>query len=384
MNAALKKIRRYFRVKMRSDLTAGLTVAMVVIPQAMAYASIAGINPIYGLFTAVIPTIIAAIFGSFPFLITGPTNPTALVTASVLINQAGRTDYLEFVLGLAIVAGLFNMLFGLLKLGAIIRYISNSVLVGFLSAVGVLIISYQLGNVLGVALGRGSGLWHVLTQLVRGVRDINPFTLIVSLFSFGLMLLIRRINRKLPAALFTVLLASALAFLTGWSGTQGVRLVSDFDLPEEIGLSFHIPDLSLEEFGSLVTSGAAVALFGLMETLSIAKAMSQMTGDPFNPSKQMFGQGLASFVGGFFQCMPASGSPSRTVINVVNGAKTRGAAIFSGLSVLVFLLLLNLLVHHIVLHNIFPMQQQFHFLLKLRHDFLQQIFLLHLSNLLVH
>ena len=347
MNAVLKKAQRYFRVKMRSDLTAGLTVAMVVIPQAMAYASIAGINPIYGLFTAVIPTIIAAIFGSFPFLITGPTNPTALVIASVLINQAGRTDYLEFVLGLAIIAGLFNMLFGLLKLGTIIRYISNSVLVGFLSAVGVLIISYQLGNFLGVELGRGSGLWHILTQLVRRFNDIKPFTLIVSLFSFGLMLLIRRINRKLPAALFTVLLASALVFLTGWSGTQGVRLVSDFDLPEEIGLNFHIPDLSLEEFGSLVTSGAAVALFGLMETLSIAKAMSQMTGDPLNPSRQMFGQGLASFVGGFFQCMPASGSPSRTVINVVNGAKTRGAAIFSGLGVLVFLLLFSGLIGYI-------------------------------------
>lgn len=347
MNAALKKARRYFRVKMRSDLTAGLTVAMVVIPQAMAYASIAGVNPIYGLFTAVIPTIIAAIFGSFPFLITGPTNPTALVTASVLINQAGRPDYLEFVLGLAIVAGLFNMLFGLLKLGAIIRYISNSVLVGFLSAVGVLIIGYQLGNFLGVELGRGSGLWHILNQLFRGFNNINPFTLIVSLFSFGLMLLIRRINRKLPAALFTVLLASALVFLTGWSGTQDVRMVSDFDLPEEIGLSFRIPELSLEEFGSLVTSGAAVALFGLMETLSIAKAMSQMTGDPLNPSRQMFGQGLASFVGGFFQCMPASGSPSRTVINVVNGAKTRGAAIFSGLGVLVFLLLFSGLIGYI-------------------------------------
>jgi len=347
MKALLKNAQRYIRVKMRSDLAAGLTVAMVVIPQAMAYAAIVGINPIYGLFTAVIPTIIAAIFGSFPFLITGPTNPTALVTASVLVNQAGRADYLEFVLGIAIMAGLFNMLFGLLKFGAIIRYISNSVLVGFLSAVGVLIISYQLGNFLGIEISSQSGLWGVITQLINRFTEINPLTLIVSLFSFSLMLLIRKLNRRLPAALFTVLLASTLVFLTGWSSSQGVRLVSDFNIIEEIGINFHIPDLSLEEFGSLIISGAAVALFGLMETLSIAKAMSQMTGDPLNPSRQMFGQGLASFVGGFFQCMPASGSPSRTVINVVNGAKTRGAAIFSGLGVLLFLFLFSGLITYI-------------------------------------
>jgi len=347
MKDVFKKAQRYFRVKMRSDLAAGLTVAMVVIPQAMAYAAIAGINPIYGLFTAVIPTIIAAIFGSFPFLITGPTNPTALVTASVLVSQAGRADYLEFVLGLAIIAGLFNILFGLLKLGSVIRYISNSVLVGFLSAVGVLIISYQLGNFLGVELTRASGLWGVLSQLVSRFTDINLFTLIISLTSFGLMLLIRKINRKLPAALFTVLFASLLVFFTDWGSTQGVRMVSDFNLPEEIGLAFRIPDLALEEFGSLIVSGAAVALFGLMETLSIAKAMSQMTGNPLNPSQQMFGQGLASFVGGFFQCMPSSGSPSRTVINVVNGAKTRGAAIFAGLGVWVFLILFSGLIGYI-------------------------------------
>lgn len=341
MSVFFNKTQRYFRVKFRSDMSAGLIVAMVVIPQSMAYAAIVGINPIYGLYTAIIPTIVAAIFGSFPFLITGPTNPTALVAASALINYAGRTDYLEFVLGLAIVAGLFNIIFGLLRLGTLIRYLSNSVLVGFLSGVGVLIIGHQIGNLFGVELARELGLWGGLTDLLESISEINPFTLFVSILSFGLMLLIRKINRKLPAALITILLASGLVFLTGWGGTQDVRLVSDSNLPENIGLRFHIPELSLAEFTSLGVSGAAVALFSLMESLSIAKAMSQMTGNPLDPSRQIFGQGLASLVGGFFQCMPSSGSPSRTVINVVNGAKTRGAAIISGLSVLVFLLLFS-------------------------------------------
>ncbi|MEA3327929.1 MAG: SulP family inorganic anion transporter [Chloroflexota bacterium] len=347
MKFSTKNIKRYFRGKFRSDLSAGLTVAMIVIPQSMAYAAIVGINPIYGLFTAIIPTIIAAIFGSFPYLITGPTNPTALVTASLLMNYANRSDYFEFVFALAIIAGLIYLLFGLLKLGAIIRYISNSVLVGFLTAVGVLIISFQFGNLLGVELVGEKSVWGVITSLGGAFSNINLYTLLISGLSFSLLLILRRINRKFPAALITVILATLLVYLTGWGGAQNVRLVSDFQLPENIQLGFHIPKISFKEFTSLGSSGVVLAVFGLMETLSIAKAMSQMTGEHFDPSQQMIGQGLALFVGGFFQCMPASGSPSRTVINVVNGARTRFSAIISGLGVLIFLLLFSRMIVYI-------------------------------------
>lgn len=347
MNAVTKKLARYFRGKFQADLSAGLTVAMVVIPQAMAYAAIAGINPIYGLFTAIIPTIIAAIFGSFPFLITGPTNPTALVTASVLVSYANRADYFEFVVALAIIAGVFNIVFGLLKLGYITRYISNSVLVGFLTAAGFLIIGYQLGNLFGIELSRDGGVWGLISHLFSGFSAVNLYTLIVSTFSIAVMVILRSLNRKLPAALITIVLASLLVFFTGWNQNQNVQVVRDTGLPEQISLGFHIPNISFENLTELALAGAAVALFGFMETTSIAKSMSQLSGKPFDPSRQMFGQGLACFVGGFFQCMPASGSPSRTVINVVNGAKTRISAIISGLGVLVFLLLFSSLIGYI-------------------------------------
>ena len=347
MEFSARRIKRYIRGKFRSDLSAGLTVAMIVIPQAMAYAAIAGVNPIYGLFTAIIPTVIAALFGSFPYLITGPTNPTALVTASLLINYANRSDYFEFVFALAIIAGLVYILLGVLKLGTIIRYISNSVLVGFLSAVGVLIISNQFGNLLGVNLAHENGIIGMLRDVGPHLSNINIHTLIISGFSFLIILSIRKINRKLPAALITVILTTVLVYVLGWRGEHNVGLVSDFHLPKDIILGFHIPNISLKEFSSLGVSGAALALFGLMETLSITKAMSQMTGKKFDPSKQMIGQGLALFTGGFFQCMPASGSPSRTVINVVNGARTRISAIISGLAVLVFLLLFSGLLGYI-------------------------------------
>ena len=335
-----KKVKRYLRSKFRADLSAGLTVAMVVIPQSMAYAAIAGVNPIYGLFTAIIPTIVGALFGSFPYLITGPTNPTALVTASVLMAFANRTDYLEFVLALAVLAGLFKLLFGILRLGSITRYISNSVLVGFLSAAGILIIAGQAGNLVGINLVKSGGLWEIVSSLIENLTDINSFSLLIGLGSIMILLVLRQINRKLPASLIAIFIASILVYFVGW-GENGVRLVTDYGLPQELGLRFHIPDVTLNDFFTLGISGMAVALFGLMEAVSIAKSMSQMTGDRLDPSKEMIGQGLASFMGGFFYCMPSSGSPSRTVINVVNGAKTRFSAILSGLSVLVFLLLFS-------------------------------------------
>jgi sulfate permease, SulP family len=346
MNKFLRGIKRYIRGKLRADLTAGLTVAMVVIPQSMAYAAIAGVSPIYGLFTAVIPTIVGALFGSFPFLVTGPTNPTALVTASVLIAFANQPNYLEFVLVLAILAGLFKLILGLLKLGAITRYISNSVLVGFLSAAGVLIILGQTGNLLGISLNRHNGVWGIIVSLFQHLPEVNLRTIIISATGIGVMLIIRKLNRKLPAALITIIITSGLVVLLGWQN-NGIQLISDVGLPEKIGLKFHIPQIDLSNLLQLSISGAAVALFGLMEAGSIAKAMSQMTNETIDPSREMIGQGLASLIGGFFQCMPSSGSPSRTVVNVVNGAKTRGAAIISGLGVLVFLLLFSNLIGYI-------------------------------------
>ena len=346
MQNAVKLINRYFKGKFRADLTAGLTVGMVVIPQSMAYAVIAGVNPVYGLFTAIIPTIIGAFFGSSPFLITGPTNPTALVTASVLLGYVDRGNYVEYVLALSVLAGLFKLLFGLLKLGSLTRYLSNSVLVGFLSAAGVLIIAGQFGNLLGLTLPRSSNLWSIIVNLISHFSEINYLTLSVSAVSIAVMLILRKLNPKLPAGLITVALTGIAVYLTGLA-EHGVRLVDAFGLPEYIQLTFHIPEITLSEIPSLLVPGAAVALFGLMETVSITKAMSQMTGDRPDPSREMVGQGLASLTGGFFHCMPSSGSPSRTVINVVSGAKTRLSAVFSGLSVLLFILAASRLIGYI-------------------------------------
>ena len=146
----------YLKQSLRFDLVAGLTVAMVAVPQSMAYAAIAGVNPIYGLYAAIVPAIIGALFGSSNHLVTGPTNATALVTAGVLVAMSGGAN-LEYVFVLAILSGLIRLVLGLLKLGTIIRFVSNSVLTGFLAGAGVLIIINQLGNLLGIPRPGGAG-----------------------------------------------------------------------------------------------------------------------------------------------------------------------------------------------------------------------------------
>ncbi len=160
------------------------------------------------------------------------------------------------------------------------------------------------------------------------------------------MLGIRAINRKLPAALFTVLIASLFVYLTNWGG-QSVALVSSSGIPSNIGFPFHIPQLPLKDFFSLASPGAAIALFGLMEAVAISKSLNQMLDKRMDPSKEMFAQGLGAFIGGFFRCMPSSSSPSRTMINMVNGAKTRFAAVISGLSVIIFLLLFSNMIGYV-------------------------------------
>jgi sulfate permease, SulP family len=182
----IRILQEYFRGKLRFDLVAGLTVAMIVVPQAMAYAPIAGVNPIYGLYTAIIPAIVGALFGSSNFLVTGPTNPTALVTASVLLAFAGGERYVQMVFLLAILSGVIKLALGVLRLGTIIRFVSNSVLTGFLSAVGILIITAQMGSMLGVSAS-GANAFQTLYKLLTPVTDFNFRSLLVGLLAVAIM-----------------------------------------------------------------------------------------------------------------------------------------------------------------------------------------------------
>lgn len=314
----------------RPDLVAGLTVAMVVLPQSMAYAAIAGVNPIYGIFSAIVPTIVGALFGSSHLLITGPTNATALVIFSVLAGISGDpARYLELVFALAVLSGAIKLGLGLLRLGSIVRYISNSVLTGFLAAAGILITVDQFGNLFGLKLPKNEGPFVIMAETLRNISQINGSVVVTALVGILTMLVIRKINKKVPAALLAIGIAGLLVQLTGWH-EQGVRLVSDLGLPQQANIVFHIPNAPLQDWLDLLPAAGAVALFSLVEAMSITRAVSLSSGQKFNASREFIGQGLASLIGGLTQCIPSSGSPSRSAVNLNAGAKTRLAAASSG------------------------------------------------------
>ena len=177
MNRLALRIPDYVRQALRSDLVAGLTVAMVAVPQGMSYAAIAGVNPLHGLHTAVVPTIVAAIFGSSSHLITGPTNATALATASVLLAFAGQANYAEYVFALALLTGLIRLILGTVRLGSILRYVSSSVLTGFLAGAGVLIVLNQLHTLFGLQRPVGADTINIIQDLAARLRGINPYVL---------------------------------------------------------------------------------------------------------------------------------------------------------------------------------------------------------------
>jgi SulP family sulfate permease len=331
---------------LRGDAFAGFTVAMVVIPQSLAYAAIAGVAPIHGLYCAVFPAVVGALFGSSSYLVTGPTNATALVTLNVLQSQTGLGDYLQLVFALAVLSGLIKLALGLLRLGWIIRYISNSVLTGFLAGAAILIALSQLTSALGLPSAPQADAVSVVTHTARLIGRLNAHVLATTALTVVLLLAFKWANRKLPSELLAVGIVGIAVRLLGWSG-QGVRLVSDMGALQAVTLIPHVPAASVDAWRALLPSAGAVALFSLVEAMSIAKAISLRSGEALDPSREFVGQGLASLAGGLFQAIPSSGSPSRTAILYSSGGSTRLAATISGIVVLLTLIVFGWLLGYV-------------------------------------
>jgi len=337
---------RYSVEFLRRDLIAGLTVATVAVPQAMAYALIAGIPPTYGLFTAIVMTALGSIFGSSRFLMNGPTNAISLVVlgaAGIETADSDGTERLQFVFLLAVLVGMIQILIALLKLGDLTRYISESVIVGFMTGAGFLVALTQIDKLLGLeSVGKGTDyllrrLWLTWTQ----GGPINLRALVIGLATiamiYGLHRLSRRLKIKLPELLITLVLVSSVVWLADQifpPANQISHLVVEQRLPR-----FTMPAFSHEAIRQLWGGSLAISLLGLVEALAIAKAIGAQTREPLDYNRQCLAEGIANLGGGLFQCMPGSGSLTRSAINYFSGAATRISGIFAALAVLAALLL---------------------------------------------
>ncbi len=327
----------------RKDLFAGLTVAAISLPQSMAYALIAGVDVRFGIYTAIVFTAVAAVFGSSRHLVNGPTGAVSLVVFSALaiFEPEAKLDSYEAMFLLAIMIGAIQITIAVTKLGDITRYISESVVTGFIVGAASLTIIGQVANALGVK-AQGTGHDHVLARLyLTLVQDapVNWKAVTISVGSIALAIGARRLVKRfsLPQLdmLVVLVLVSLGAWLAGWSvAAQGAKTaVSLIEAVPGALPKPHIPEIKGEWLLDLGASSAAIAILGLLEALAIAKAIAHKSGQQLDYNRQCLAEGIGNLVGGFFRCMPGAGSLSRTAINYQAGAVTRFSGVYTAIAV---------------------------------------------------
>ncbi|MDT7721254.1 MAG: sulfate permease, SulP family [Mycobacterium sp.] len=342
--------------KARRDLIAGLTVAAVSLPQGITYALVAGVDPKFGVYSCIVVTFVASVFGSSSHLINGPTSAISLLVFSSLafLDPENRTVLFEALFLLGVLVGTFQILIAVFKLGDLTRYISESVILGFLLAAAVLIAVGQLGNALGVkdqGTGRMSVLKRTYLTLFQG-DAINYRAIVLSVATVVLAVVLRRLVKRygLPQLdlLAVLVIAALIAYLAGWStedhtGNSAVALTAK--IPQSLPAP-HIPSVQLGEVGQLSSGALAIAFIGLLEALSIAKAIAYQSGQKLDYNRQILAEGLANLTGGFFHAVPGSGSVSRSPINFQAGAVSRFSGVIASIAVAVAVLLFAPLLHY--------------------------------------
>jgi SulP family sulfate permease len=337
----VRAVKNYKKRDLPADLLAGLTVSVVDLPQSMAFALIAGVPPIYGLYTAIFLAFLGALFTSSRFLSVGPTNTQSLLVAAVVTRLTNDPSvYLQLVLGLTFIKGVIQLAFAAARMGRMVRYVSHSVMIGFTAGAGTLIFVEQVPSFLGLDL---SGIEHSLPGLLGAIERIaphigatDPRALGIGIGALVVILIAPRLSRFIPGPLLAIAASGIVVSVAGWTAGD-LRLIGT--LPRGLP-SPSLPDLSLAQTEALLSGALALALLGMLESVSIAKSIAYRTGQRIDADQEFFGQGFANVIGSFFQCMPGSGSFSRTALQYVVGAKTRFASVFCALfNALIFLAL---------------------------------------------
>ncbi len=332
---------------LRRDLVAAATVAAIAIPQAMAYALIAGVDPRFGLYSAIVVTVIASTLGSSSHLINGPTNAISLVVFAALAGFDERFDTYQALFLLGILVGIIQILIAVFKLGDLTRYVSESVILGFMAGAGILVAVGQIGNFLGIAK-KGAGDQSVLVQLWETLAKggaPNPHAIGLGVGVIAAVVLLRKVidKYKLPQMdmLLALIGASLVAAFYHWSlpAPDGKTLVSVVGKVPAALPSFHIPEINLGWFSRLMGGAFAISFLGLLEALAVAKSIASHTRQPLDYNRQCLAEGVANLGGGFFQCLPGSGSLTRSSINFQAGGITRMSGVYSGVIVAIAVLL---------------------------------------------
>ncbi len=336
----------YSKNDFKGDLSAGLTVGVMLIPQGMAYAMLAGLPPIYGLYAATVPLVLYAIFGTSRQLAVGPVAMVSLLVAGGvgILAEAGSAQYIQLAIVLALLVGIIQFFLGVLRLGFLVNFLSHPVISGFTSAAALIIGLNQLKHLLGIDIPRDNHIHTILLKAFENIEFINIPTLIIGVVGITTILLLKKLHKMIPGQLITVIAGIIIVQVFGLQNA-GVKIIQD--VPGGFP-AFTLPAFTVSDIGRLFPTALTIALVGFMESIAVAKAVqAKHRNYKIDPNQELIGLGLANIGGAFFKAFPTTGGFSRTAVNDQSGASTGMASIFSALLVIITLLFLTPLFYYL-------------------------------------
>ena len=327
----------------KDDLIAGVTGMIIVIPQAVAFAMIAGLPPVYGFYTAMVTPVIAALFGSSYHLISGPTTAISIVVFATVSKFADPVSeiqaYVSLTLILTFMAGLIQYAMGLARMGRLVNFVSHSVIIGFTAGAGILISFKQLKHVFGIPVPQGSSFYDIIKYIFNHISDANWYVLSVAFGTMLIAIIVKQFIKPLSRyyMLIAMVLGSFLAILLGGEA-NGILTVGR--IPSSLP-PFSIPELHLDSIKNLSGGAFTLALLGLIEAVAIARSIALSSHQRIDNNQEFKGQGLSNIVASFFSSYMGSGSFTRSGVNYQAGAKTPMSAIFAALFLMIVLLLFS-------------------------------------------
>jgi SulP family sulfate permease len=338
-------LRRYKREDLGGDFSAGLIVAVMLIPQGMAYAMLAGLPPVVGLYASTIPLILYALFGSSRHLAVGPVALVSLLTLTGVsaLAKPGSGEFVALAALLALMVGVIQFGLGLLRAGFVVNFLSHAVISGFTSAAAIVIGLSQLKHLLGVDLESTNSVFILLWQAAQKLGEVNLITLAIGLASIAALVLFRKVAPRFPAPLLVVTLSTLAVYVFGLQD-RGVGIVGD--VPQGVP-SFALPAFGLDSVTSLLTIALTISFVGFMESIAVAKSIANREKYKVDANRELVSLGLANVAGSMFSAYPVTGGFSRSAVNYQSGARTPLASIITAVLIVMTLLFFTPLFYYL-------------------------------------
>ena len=327
----------------KADLIAAITGAMIVLPQGVAFATIAGMPPEYGLYAAMVPAIIAALFGSSWHLVSGPTTAISIAVFAAMspLAEPGSPQFISMVLTLTFLTGLFQLILGLARMGVLVNFISHTVVMGFTAGAALLIAASQVKNFFGIEIVRGAHFHVVIEQFVLQFTHINPYVTLVAVITLAAGMLAKIFTPRLPYMIIAMLVGSLVAYLLNTlEGFDTTHIKTVGALPAGLP-PLSLPDFSYGTIHKVLFPALIVTMLALTEAVSISRAIAVKSEQRIDGNQEFIGQGLANMFGSFFSAYASCGSFNRSGVNYAAGARTPLATVYASIFLVLILLLVG-------------------------------------------